>query len=272
MVRAGAVYVGRRRVEDPDRALDAGERVTVHVAAVDAAPPATLAIVHADPTCSWSTSRPACRARPRASRRPARSIAWWPRSSRARACSTDSTATPAGWSCSPARRRRSGASPRGCAPATSSGATWRSPWGHVAADGGRLERADRTRPARSPAHERGPRPSGLAPSIGWCAAAALRAARRRRCSRSISRPAAPTRSACTWRTPATRCRGDRLYGRRAGDRAAVPARVQAGLARCAGGHVACAAAAGRAWWPEGVAAAPRATDSARRCGTSRRTC
>ncbi len=49
MVRAGAVYVGRRRVEDPDRPLEAGERITVHVADdVSAGPPASLAIVHAD--------------------------------------------------------------------------------------------------------------------------------------------------------------------------------------------------------------------------------
>jgi 23S rRNA pseudouridine1911/1915/1917 synthase len=49
LVRAGAVYVGRRRVEDPDRALEAGERITVHVADAGARPlPASLAIVHAD--------------------------------------------------------------------------------------------------------------------------------------------------------------------------------------------------------------------------------
>jgi 23S rRNA pseudouridine1911/1915/1917 synthase len=46
LVRAGAVYVGRKRVEQPDRVLDAGERVAVH----DLAPsvPATLSIVYQD--------------------------------------------------------------------------------------------------------------------------------------------------------------------------------------------------------------------------------
>ena len=48
LVRAGAVYVGRRRVEDPDRTLEAGERITVHVADEVSAGPASLAIVHAD--------------------------------------------------------------------------------------------------------------------------------------------------------------------------------------------------------------------------------
>jgi 23S rRNA pseudouridine1911/1915/1917 synthase len=48
LVRAGAVYVGRRRVEDPDRTLEAGERITVHFADEVSAEPSSLAIVHAD--------------------------------------------------------------------------------------------------------------------------------------------------------------------------------------------------------------------------------
>ncbi len=48
LVRTGAVYVGRRRVEDPDRTLDAGERVTVHDGGTPR-PTGALAIVHEDP-------------------------------------------------------------------------------------------------------------------------------------------------------------------------------------------------------------------------------
>jgi RluA family pseudouridine synthase len=62
LVRAGGVYVGRARVEEPGRALDAGERVTVHEpagpdaevadsvsSAALAADVHAIAVVHADP-------------------------------------------------------------------------------------------------------------------------------------------------------------------------------------------------------------------------------
>ncbi len=50
MVRAGGVYVGRGRVEAPERPLDAGERVTVHVIAQAeaAASPLSIAFENGD--------------------------------------------------------------------------------------------------------------------------------------------------------------------------------------------------------------------------------
>ncbi|HWM88506.1 MAG TPA: RluA family pseudouridine synthase [Kofleriaceae bacterium] len=46
LVRAGAVYVGRSRVEEPERALDAGDRVAVHEA--EAMEEAALSIAYRD--------------------------------------------------------------------------------------------------------------------------------------------------------------------------------------------------------------------------------
>jgi 23S rRNA pseudouridine1911/1915/1917 synthase len=48
LVRAGAVYIGARRVSDPDAALGAGARVTVHVDAVAAADPGEIRVIHED--------------------------------------------------------------------------------------------------------------------------------------------------------------------------------------------------------------------------------
>ena len=74
-------------------------------------------------------------------------------------------------------------------------------WGDPRADDGHDRGADRPRPARAQAH--GGRDAAAAARrarTGACASASGR----RPCSRCGSTPAAPTRSACTWRTSGTR--------------------------------------------------------------------